>query len=375
MAPGRQKFSLLVAIRYFGWGGLGKLRLILDQLPHADVTLYGNARIIGLTKELLGSHHRFGEGPPERADVALVINDTVAANRIADLGVPVVYVDSLPYVRRTDAELPALDKITHYCGQNYPIELLPLPNPTLRAWPNIRWIDPIVPPGRTRRGGRGIVVNIGGLYSYDIAGIDQEAANDAAEAYLSLVALPLAGYLRESGRTVLAVCGNFSPAACAQLRTLLPECNAIGPQTPYAFEQTLQDADLLITSPGSTTMLQAISMGLPTLLLPPQIISQVLNAQVFAKPQADTMQWPAAVLDLEELDRRHAHGMAAMANYFYRSVAAARVSRPMADEIAAVIRKGVENAPPGGVLNPDVSRLGFSGASQVARLLEQTRRP
>jgi hydroxymethylcytosylglucuronate/cytosylglucuronate synthase len=374
MARDKPKFSLLVAIRYYGWGGLGKLRLILDELPHADVTLYGNARITSLTKDFLASHHRFSKGAPERSDVALAINDTFAANRIADLGVPVVYVDSLPYVRKTDGELPALEKMAHYCGQKYPADVLPLPNPRLRAWPDIRWIDPIVPAARTRRGGRGIVVNIGGLHVYDVPGIDQEAANGAAEAYLKLVALPLARHLRESGRSVSAVCGNFSAAACTELRALLPECDAIGPQTPYAFERTLQGADLLITSPGSTTMLQAIAMGLPTLLLPPQIISQVLNARVFAKPQADTMQWPASVLDLEELDRVHARGLGAMANYFYRSIADAE-ARSSAGTIAAIIRKGVDNAPSGGVLNPDVSRLGFSGASQVARLLEQTRRP
>jgi hypothetical protein len=86
------------------------------------------------------------------------------------------------------------------------------------------------------------------------------------------------------------------------------------------------------------------------------------------------MQWPASVLDLEELDRVHARGLGAMANYFYRSIADAE-ARSSAGTIAAIIRKGVDNAPSGGVLNPDVSRLGFSGASQVARLLEQTRRP
>lgn len=374
MPPDRPKFSLLAAVRYYGWGGIGKLRLILDELPHADVTLYGNARITGLTKDLLGLHHRFSEAPPEDADVALVINDTFAANRIADLGVPVVFVDSLPYVRRTDGELPVLDKIAHYCGQKYPVELLPLRHPKLRAWPDIRWIDPIVPPSRKRKGGRGIVVNIGGLHCYDVPGIKQDLANDAADAYLSLVALPLARHLRATGQPVFAVCGNFSPAACAQLRTMFPGCDAIGSQTPYEFEQTLQDADLLITAPGSTTMLQALSMGLPTLLLPPQIISQVLNARVFTKPRADTMQWPPSVLDLEELDRQHADGMGAMANYFYRSVAAAKASGQIADEMTAIIRKGVQDAPRDGVLNPDVSRLGFSGASQVARLLEQTRR-
>jgi hypothetical protein len=55
------------------------------------------------------------------------------------------------------------------------------------------------------------------------------------------------------------------------------------------------DADLLITSPGSTTILHAMAINLPTLLLPPQNLSQILNARLCSKPGADTMQWPASV--------------------------------------------------------------------------------
>ena len=93
---GQSTFSLLVAIRYFGWGPVGKVRLILEKLPQARVALYGDARTISLTTKLLGSRHKFSEHPPQRSEVALVIHDRPAAKNIADLNVPVVASARLP---------------------------------------------------------------------------------------------------------------------------------------------------------------------------------------------------------------------------------------------------------------------------------------
>lgn len=365
------QFSLLAAIRYFGWGGLGKLRLILDELPNARVTLYGNARITGLTKELLGSHHKFSERAPEQADVALVINDAGVANKIASLNVPVVYVDSLPWLRKTDSEIPALDKIAYYCGQKYPAEMMPLANPSLRNWPGVRWIDPIVPAARIRRGGRGIVINVGGLHSYDISGIDHELVEAAADAYLKLVVFPLAGFLQASGRKVSAVCGNLRPDDCARIRSLLPACDDIGPQTPYAFERTLMDADLLITSPGSTTILQAMLAGLPALLLPPQVTSQIYNARFYSRPGAEIPYWPEKMLDIEKIEEARTKGLVAVTSHVYRAIVDAAASPQLSDEVAAAIRRTLENAPADGVLNQGLLALGAAGASQVAALIKQ----
>ena len=364
-------FSLLVAIRYFGWGGLGKLRLILDQLPRARIALHGDPRIVSITKELLSSRYRFSEYLPERPDVALVINDRTAANNIADLGVPVVYVDSLPYVRVTDADIPALDKVAYYCAQKYPVERLPLASPLLQKWPGIKWVDPIVPPSQSRRGGQGIVIHVGGLRNYVIPGVDSDLVDSAVEAYLNLVLFPLAGVLQAAGRKVSAVCGNLSPDSCKKLRTLLPECDAIGPQTPYAFERMLSDADLLITSPGSTTILHAMAISLPTLLLPPQNLSQTLNARLYSKPGADTMQWPASVLDRAKMEQLRSRGLSAALPYIYQSIANAAASQEVANEIATVIRTALNNAPADGVLNDCLPTLGVRGAAQVAQLITQ----
>jgi hydroxymethylcytosylglucuronate/cytosylglucuronate synthase len=369
--PDQSKFSLLAATRHIGWGGVGKLRLILEKLPCAEVALYGDEHSTAITKEFLGSRHKFSGHPPQRLDVALVINDPAAANSIADLNVPVVYVDSLPYVHRTDTDIPALAKVAYYCAQKYPVELLPLTSPLLRKWHDIKWIDPIVPIPRSRCGGRGIVVNVGGLYTYNVGGVQSDLGDNAVDAYLTLVLFPLVSLLQTSGRKISAICGNLNAEACRRLRAMLPECDAIGPQPPHAFERTLTDADLLITSPGSTTILQAMSINLPTLLLPSQNRSQFFNARLYSKPDADIMRWPVSVLDEAKLEQMRSQGISAVLGYVFKSIIDAATSQEISDEVATIIRKAIYNAPVDGVLNPCLSVLGTAGADQVAQLVKQ----
>jgi len=364
-------FSLLAATRHVGWGGVGKLRLILEKLPDVHVVLHGDEHAIAITKQFLGSQHRFDAHPPSKFDVALVINDPLGANGVADLDIPVVYVDSLPYLRKTDDDVPELARLSYYCAQKYPIDLLPLTSPLLRNWKDITWIDPIVPIPQSRRGGRGIVINVGGLYTYNIANLPGDLINDAVDAYLNLVLFPLVDILQKSGRKISAICGNINLDTCRRLRMKVPDHVAVGPQSPYAFERILTDADLLITSPGSTTILQAMSINLPTLLLPSQNRSQFPNAQIYSKPNADVMHWPNSVLDMTKLARLYSKGISALNSYIYQSMITAAASPELSNEVSAIIRKAVSNAPGDGVLSPRLSSLGIAGADQVAQLVTQ----
>jgi hydroxymethylcytosylglucuronate/cytosylglucuronate synthase len=367
----QSNFSLLAASRHIGWGGVGKLRLILEGLPNAAVTLYGDDHTVTMTKQFLGPRQKYDENPPRKFDVALVINDPVLANTIADLDVPIVYVDSLPYVRKSEGDVPKPAGIACYCAQKFPIELFPLTSPLLRNWENIEWIDPIVPIRHGRRGGRGIVINVGGLYTRNIAGLAAELANEAVDAYLNLVLFPLVDHLQRSGKSISAICGNINADTCARLSAIVPDSVAIGPQPPHVFEQSLADGDLLITSPGSTTILQAIAMNLPTLLLPAQNRSQIFNALIYSVPGADVMQWPDSVLDATELERLRPQGVVALNGYIFRSLIKAASSKELSDEVAALIGRAVLSAPDQGVLNFDLSALGFAGANQVAGLIEK----
>jgi hydroxymethylcytosylglucuronate/cytosylglucuronate synthase len=367
----QERFSLLAATRRIGWGGVGKLRLILDQLPCADVVLYGDEQFTAPINEFLGCHHNFIDHPTRRFDAALVINDPGKANTIADLKVPVVYVDSLPYIHRSERHLPSLNKLAYYCAQKHPVELFPLTSPLLQNWPQIKWIDPIVPPMPKLRGGRGIVVNVGGLYVYDVAGIESDLADQAVESYLSLVLFPLVKFLHASGRKISAVCGNLSAENCKRIRAILPDCQTIGPQSPQAFERILTEADLLITSPGSTTILQAMTIKLPTLLLPPLNNSQFYNAPIFSRPGADLMQWPANVIDGAKIETAQVRGITAVFRYMFLSIVEAARSPAIVENVAAMIRNSVQNAPADGVLMNCIEALGDAGANQVADLVKR----
>ena len=366
-----RKFSLLAATRHVGWGGVGKLRLILEKLPNACVTLHGDEHSVAKTKRFLGPQHRFDESPPAKFDVALVINDPPAVSNIAHLDVPIVFVDSLSYVRKTDSEFPPLDRLAYYCAQRYPSELLPPTSPLLRNRQNIRWIDQIVPIPQRRRGGRGIVINLGGLYAYNLAGISDDLVNRAVDSYLDLVLFPLVRFLQSSNRKILAICGNINEEGCQRLRAIVPEGVAVGPQSGEMFERILTDADLLISAPGSTTLLQAMSIDLPAILLPAQNRSQILNARIYARPGADLMEWPDRVINDAEFERMRLQGPRAVFQYFYQSVIDAASSKELSEEVANVIRRAVSSAPDEGILNPGLHALGIAGAEQVARLIEQ----
>jgi hypothetical protein len=114
-----------------------------------------------------------------------------------------------------------------------------------------------------------------------------------------------------------------------------------------------------------------MAINLPTLLLPPQNLSQTLNARLYSKPGADTMQWPASVLDGAKVEHFRSRGLSAVLPYIYQSIANAAASQEVANEIATAIRATINNAPVDGVLSDCLPTLGVRGASQVAQLITQ----
>lgn len=350
---------VLASVCDFGWGSLGKLRLVLDELGNTIVALDELATSTPLVGSMLADRFSFARCARGDAAVALVINDPVAANEITACGTPVVYVDSLPYLWTTPGEVP--DGVAIYCAQRYPGAIAPAEGPLSgRA---IYWVDPIVPRGRRRRGGRGAVLNVGGLHSH--------LSGEAPDAYLRLVILPLAEALRRREVSVWAVCGNLPPWACDAIGEILPGCERIGRQSPSAFEETISRADLLFTSPGSTTLLQAAATNLPTVLLPPQNLSQVLNAEIYSSARTVRIQWPQSVVDGARLAELRPLGEDAGLEYMYAALVTADRSPAARDAVAASISAAVTGPSSGSYLADELSGLGFSGASQVARVVRQ----
>lgn len=366
----QKKFSLLAATRHVGWGAVSKLRMILEKLPHANVTLHGDAHSVAITKKYLGPQQSFDANPPSKFDVALVINDPPVVNVIADLGAPIVFIDSLSYVRKRDSEFPPLDRIAYYCAQKYPTDRFPVAGP-LQNRENVRWVDAIVPVPEKRRGGGGIVINLGGLYVHNLAGISDDLVNRGVDSYLDLVLFPLVKLLVSSNRKILAICGNINEEGCRRLRALVPDGVAVGPQSGGAFERILTNADLLISAPGTTTLLQAASIGLPTILLPSENRSQIPNARLYTKPGADLGEWPDRVINNADFERMRLQGVGAVYTYFFQSIINAAASKKASDEVLAVIQRVLTNSPADGILDPALRELGTGGIGQVVRLIEE----
>jgi hydroxymethylcytosylglucuronate/cytosylglucuronate synthase len=354
---GSHNDSLLVAVCNFGWGSLGKLRLILDELEDVRVLMHGERQWVGLNQELLSGVHAVesftGDSAPA---VALVINDPVAADRITAMGSAVVYVDSLPYLWATADEVPK--EVDVYCAQRSPARRLRPSNP-LHDRDDIVWIDPIVPRPQRHIGGSGVVINVGGLHSH--------LSGQADESYLALVVIPLCRSLMQQGFRVSAVCGNLPTQTSIMLRDVLGDSATISRQTPYDFEAILRTADVLFTSPGSTTILQAAALQLPTILLPPQNLSQILNAELYATPHTPVVEWPPLVLNRKNVEQLRPDGEDRVLGYIYGQIRAAAVNPKCRSEVG----KQIDIA--AGMAHLTVPTLGSlvgrSGAREVARIL------
>ncbi|MFK8905676.1 hypothetical protein ACJA3G_01295 [Streptomyces sp. YS-3] len=69
---------------------------------------------------------------------------------------------------------------------------------------------------------------------------------------------------------------------------------------------------------ASTTILQAASLCLPTALLPPQNLSQILNAEIFGVPGGSVITWPTSVIDRALVDELRPGGEDTVLGYVYR---------------------------------------------------------
>ena len=220
-----------------------------------DIALVAGAHTASIIGRLLGSNYPAAVTAPMDAVLGLVINDPTAADRLVAERLPVVYVDSLPYLWRVPEEVPK--SVDIYCAQSIPGGE-PAADGPLAGRDDLVWVEPIVPPPAPREATQGVVVNVGGMHSH--------LSGRAADSYVTFVLLPLIELLVAKARRVSAVCGNIPDWAAAELRQMLPEAT-VGIQRGSDFEFLVRSADILFTSPGSTTLLQAVTARVRTIAL------------------------------------------------------------------------------------------------------------
>ncbi|MGW4562120.1 hydroxymethylcytosylglucuronate/cytosylglucuronate synthase [Streptomyces sp. NPDC004561] len=364
----------------FGWGSVGKIAAVMDVLRarHGDrLGFVGLASALG--RPVLGAHplDAWLDVPADdgefaalvatrRISAALVVLDPELASRLQSVGVPVVYLDSLPFLWTDRDELPV--EVEAYCAQLCPA----LPRAcwsSLRRIRSLHWVGPVVGmaghDGPTPVPGRA-VLNLGGLESPFRDGDDN--------AYLSLVLDSALTALRDQGFRDVIVTGNVdldrlppTPASTG--------LSIRGGRLPRGeFLEALRTAELVVTSPGRTTLLETASLNQRCVVLPPQNLSQIVNAADVAG-QVDpriVVGWPADVVDEAVLDTHKARGEAEAVRYLYGRIAAAAQQRSEHRPwLTARLNEAIEaSGRPGARMAAFSGPTGGDGATEVADVVD-----
>ncbi|MFI9364970.1 hydroxymethylcytosylglucuronate/cytosylglucuronate synthase [Kitasatospora sp. NPDC053057] len=398
--------TVAVAGVEFGWGSSGKLSAVLSALRGAGgdrLRFIGLAS--GLGRSVLAEQpvERWFDLPDtrsdaelrrivqaERVEAALVVLDGGLAKALRACGVPVVFVDSLPFLW-TDgdrADLP-LD-VEVYCAQR----CVELPREGARVLADVhhlRWVDAVIVDGGATRSTaptphpRRALLNLGGLRApqlTDWAGYPRLVLPAALEA------------LTASGITEVHVAGNLPAWLAAQLvdSCVHPATTTVGALPHEAFLRRLAECDVLLTSPGLTTLLEAGQLGTPTVCLPPQNLSQIFNGRFHSQALGIDMRvrWPEEVFDEDEALALRTHGERKALDLIHSGIArAADLGR---HRTATAVRQGLveklkrladvsgsdtpgSDAPGLSTPGPDWTAMtravGTAGAAQVADALVQ----
>ncbi|MEU1377438.1 hydroxymethylcytosylglucuronate/cytosylglucuronate synthase [Streptomyces triculaminicus] len=387
-APGREALTIALSGAEFGWGSSGKLSAVLSALrERSPVPLRFVGLGSGLGRPLLTEHpieHWYDlpeSGPTARAaleevvrsqgvEAALVVLDGPVAGALEAAGVPTVFVDSLPFLW-TEGDRPALPlDATVYCAQRSP-ELPPECQGILASIPRLRWVEAIVgtPPvpragGSAGRPCRKVVVSLGGLRAPRLADWTS---------YPRLVVPAVLEALAAHGVRDVRLTGNLSAGLLADFvgRSPLPLRVTAGALPHAAFLAELAGCDALLTSPGLTTLLEAGSLGVPTLCLPPQNLSQIFNARFQRQAVGADVQvtWPEDVLREDDILAVRAKGEDHALEMIYEAIGRAaaradaeRVVAALSDRILAALRHTAEPADWGAL----ATAVGTGGAAQVA---------
>ncbi|MGI5478665.1 hydroxymethylcytosylglucuronate/cytosylglucuronate synthase [Streptomyces lavendofoliae] len=392
----------------FGWGSGGKLSAVLSALAERSA---GPLRLIGigsgLGRPLLAAHpvETWYDLPEsagttldtvrqlvrsQRVTAALVVLDGPLAKALESAGVPTVFVDSLPFLW-TDGDLPDLPlDVSVYCAQRC-VELPSQCRDVLDSVRSLRWVDAIVatPSGRPRRPGsvpttrnpaqwrgrtqaagppatpyRTALINVGGLRAPRLADWSH---------YPRLVVPAAIQALAAEGVTEVHIAGNLPPELCARLADASPGAprTTAGPLPHSAFLDRLAGTDVLLTSPGLTTLLEADHLRVPTVCLPPQNLSQVFNGRFHSRAVGAAVRtsWPEDVFTEDQALALRAQGEDHALQLIYGSIAktatgpgAGAARRRLRDAIRDALRTAAAHQSWGGL----TSQVGTGGAAQVA---------
>lgn len=322
-----RRHCIAVASVDFGWGGTGALANILSVLRSreidADVVLIGSH----LGRQLMASdfHTRYerslstmlADGP--RPELVVSVLDAETAKEAAQVGLPVAFIDLLPFLwgegQRSwvpyDADVYLAQSVA---GLDNFASVLPV-----HAQP----IEPVISIATSPAAADhsdsiewDCTVVLGGLLS------PQQSDRDG---YVRAVVPSILRVLSESESQSVKVVGNLSNDAAAQISALCRSLHLhheVGPVPPSDFGQLLRRSNVIAAQPGLMTLLEASASGRPLVRLPPQNVAgfvQTVGFDTVVGPDG-AMHWPDTVVDVPCLLKLRAEGEEEANDYCYRRI-------------------------------------------------------
>ncbi|MCA6091279.1 hydroxymethylcytosylglucuronate/cytosylglucuronate synthase [Streptomyces sp. SCA3-4] len=393
-APRRGPVTVALAGAEFGWGSSGKLSAVLSALrERARLPLRFVGLASGLGRPLLAEHsvEHWYDLPDAAADrraavgrivrshgvrAAVVVLDGAIATALQAAGVPTVFVDSLPFLW-TEGDRAALPlDATVYCAQQC-VGLPPECEGILASVASLRWVEAVIgtpPAGSTGTPGtpgtrtwRKALVSLGGLGAPRLP--DRTA-------YPRVVVPAVLDALAEHGVQEAHLAGNLPAGLLGGLVERPPAGLRVtaGPLPHSAFLSELTRCDVLLASPGLTTLLEAGRLGVPTVCLPPQNLSQIFNGRFHSRAVGVDVRvvWPENVFREEEALGLRAKGEDHALELIYGGigrVAARADGTPGAAGLRAAVLAAVRRAAGGADWGALTAAVGTGGAAQVAEAL------
>lgn len=375
---------VLAAAIPFGLGPAGKLATLVGDAPwiswyacgdEFDLSIFEPDAFRGhlwsrdreALREFARTHH---------IDRAVVILDPPLALLLEEIDIAVVYVDSLPFLW-TDADLVPT-AVTAYCAQL----CMDLPQPAwkqLGSIQNLIWTQGIVPRDRAqwqegKRAGQ-FLVNFGGLSSPHSEGL----------AYAEAVLPPLLQAIENSDCQRLVITSSKAGVQILQfvgqpMRDALPA--RIQPEfctlPKRAFLREIGRSEIFFTSPGLTTLLETAGLQTPTILLPPQNLSQYSNERMhrMAFSQQESISWPAKDLDFVSLEPFLQEGEESVVKRIDHSLAQLGGDVEAREKLEMAFRRALARVRTRGTAASILDVIGGEGSAQVlgvlGELLERT---
>lgn len=301
------KRNIIIGTNNFGLGPVGKVSSIVTGLSDEySFFACGNEFDLNIFKDGMFKDTLFSKDKEKIANFikkhkinyAIVVLDVELATILMDLNVKVIFVDSLPFMwtqADIDEGLLPLDA-TVYCAQKC-CNLTEASKKVLAQVKNLKWINPIQ--SKFEKKYRPykeeyIHINVGGLHSPIGNG----------ESYIKTVIIPLLKIFKSE--KIIITCGTTAKISILnELKNEGIDSRNIKVETLQQkdFISSINNAKLFLTSPGLTTIYETESLHKPTIILPPQNLSQFYNIE-YAKKILDeykTINWDTQKLNLDYL--------------------------------------------------------------------------